>query len=164
MAVEGMDRLRARFRALPKEIRQAVRDEMERAAEDYVALMRRLAPRGKSGKLAASIGWTWGDAPSGAIVVQQMYGDGPTNIDMRITIFAGSDEVFYARFVEFGTRAHALALNASVERGKRQDQGGWHPGATAQPFFFPAVRAKKRTTTRRINATAVKAARRIWGG
>lgn len=144
MTVEGMDRLRARFRALPKVVRGAVRDEMERIATAWVAQMRRLAPK-DTGELAASIGWTWGAAPSGSIAVGQVGGGAN-----RITIYAGNDATMVtnsrgirfqkAKLQEFGTKA-----------------------MPANPFFFPVIRGGKRTTTRRINAAAVKAARQIWG-
>lgn len=164
MTVEGMDRLRAKFRALPDAIRAAVRDEMEKMATEYVAQMRRLAPK-DSGALAASIGWTWGAAPKGTIAIGGVAGPGGDD-GFRITIYAGGNgpggDAFYARWVEFGTRPHSVTKSASLSRGSRQGRK-LHPGAPAQPFFWPVIRAGGRNRTRRINTAARKAAQQIWG-
>lgn len=71
---------------------------------------------------------------------------------MTITIYAGDEKAFYARWVEFGTAAH--------ENGGRF-QGTDHPGTVAQPFFFPAYRAHKKTVIagmRKAIRSAVKQA------
>lgn len=117
---------------------------MEKAAEDTVQLMRRLVPV-DSGALRDSIGWTWGDAPKGALVL----GRSKNAIDgLSITIYAGSrdkslgdHDAFYARFVEFGTEAH-------IAGGKFV--GAKIPAIAAQPFFFPAWRIKKRSNKNRM--------------
>ncbi len=38
-----------------------------------------------------------------------------------------------------------LAKGADISRRKRQGSGVQHPGARAQPFFFPTVRARKKS-------------------
>jgi len=143
MAVEGLAALRQRFKRLPEAVRLAVRAEMELIAQQMVAQMRRLAPRDQ-GELAASIGWTWGAAPDGAIAIASV-GDG----EMRITIYAGNDrtKVFNSRGVAF-------------QNAKLQEFGT--KAMPASPFFFPVVRAQRRGARSRITRAATKAARQIW--
>lgn len=81
---------------------------------------------------------------------------------LQIKIYAGSRDAFYARFVEFGTQPHSLARNASVERGKRQSTGAGHPGTAAQPFFFPAWKAKRAEYRKRIRTRVQAAIREAW--
>lgn len=165
MAIEGLDAFQRRLEQLPARAVASLRSEMEKSAEKIVETMRRLVPV-DDGALRASISWTWGAPPGGAIALASVVSGGhaagasPTDTKVRgsakraianieigaITIFAGNDEAFYARWVEFGTRAHSLFRNASVERGKRQDLGAMHPGARAEPFFFPAFRMHSRST------------------
>lgn len=145
MAVEGMDKLRARFRALPEQVQAAVRDEMERIAGEWVAQMRRLAPK-DSGELAASIDWTWGAPPAGSIAVGSVGGGGAN----RITIYAGNE-----RTIVRNSRGIAF------QKAKLQEFGT--KAMPASPYFFPVIRAGKRTTTSRINRAAVKAAQQVWG-
>lgn len=141
--VDGLDRLRTKLtRKIPDRVRHHMKQSMAQYAGKVVASMESFAPE-KSGALMNSIGWTWGDAPKGSLTVATLNGN---NSDLKITIYAGDEEAFYARFVEFGTQAHSLATNASVSRGKRQGQGGMHPGAEAHPFFYVGWRLNKRRT------------------
>lgn len=153
--VEVSPEFRARLNRVSSRMRLAAADAMEKGADELVEAMKRLAPV-DSGALRDSIGWTWGDAPKGAMVIDS-FDSGRETADMRITIYAGGKEAFYARFVEFGTRPHSLARNASVKRGLRQDQGARHPGTAAQPFFFPAYRAQRRRIRARITREIRKA-------
>lgn len=157
-AVQGMADLERRFDALPEAVREAVRVEVGRLADEMVARMRSLAPR-RYGVLAESIDWTWGiKAPVKATSVGHV-----TVGPVAATIYVAK-AAFYARFVEFGTRPHAIGRNASVARGLRQT-GKLHPGAQAEPFFFPVVRlvASGGKAQRRVNAAARKAAAKTWG-
>lgn len=115
---------------------------MARAADEIVAMMKSLVPVDK-GTLRDSIGWTWGQAPEGSIVIGALKGAGVGG-DLTITIFAGGKDAYYVRWVEFGTQAHSLATNASVARGKKQDKGTKHGGTSAQPFFYVSWRAANR--------------------
>jgi HK97 gp10 family phage protein len=143
MAVEGLEAARAKMRALPVEVQAAVRSEMERIAEEMVIAMRAACPK-DSGELATSIGWTWGQAPSGSLTVTTFGTD-----DFSLTIFAGSSatEVTNSR----GARFQKAKL---LEFGTKE--------MAAQPYFFPVIRAYKRSVTRRINAAGRKAAKAVW--
>ena len=113
-------RLRARLAKVPDVARQAAAAEMEICAQEIVDAMKAAVPV-DSGKLRDSINWTWGDVPAGTFVIADIRGGknkGDQYATLRIKIYAGSREAFYARFVEFGT-AH---------------------GVRAQPFFFSSYK------------------------
>lgn len=93
----GLAALRRKLDAIPKAAKAAVEQSMEKSAQEIVDLARRLCPVDQ-GTLRDSIGWTWGNAPAGSMVLASTKG-----AVLRITIFAGNDEAFYARWVEFGT-------------------------------------------------------------
>ena len=158
-------RIAAKLKQIPDVAVQAARQAMEEGAEEICAMMRSLARRGDTGALQASIGWTWGEIPAGSFMIDEIR-TGPRQGDqyatLRLKIYAGSKDAFYARFVEFGTRPHALARNASVDRGKRQGQGGAHPGTPARPFFYPSWK-KMRAAYRNDIRNRVRAAiRKAW--
>ncbi|MEI4482231.1 MULTISPECIES: HK97-gp10 family putative phage morphogenesis protein [unclassified Phyllobacterium] len=132
MAISGLKRLNKKFALLPKVARDAIRDAMAKSADEIVALMKSLVPK-DSGELVESIGWTWDKAPDGSVVVAVA-----TASDMTITIYAGSDAAYYARWVEFGTQKKS-----------------------AQPFFFVAYRALRKRTKSRISRATTKAARKV---
>ena len=104
--------------------------EARRGAEELVAMMKRLAPI-DTGDLQMSISWTWGAAPKGSVVLAKSE---PDSKGMRITIFAGSKEAFYARWQEFGTTE-----------------------MPANPFFFPSWRALRKRIRSRIVRNMKKA-------
>ncbi|WP_372570364.1 HK97-gp10 family putative phage morphogenesis protein [Ruegeria jejuensis] len=131
--VEGLDKLNRRWKAIPERVKVNVRATMEDLANDIVEEMWSRAPY-DDGVLQASIGWTWGEAPAGALTIGTV--GGREFGTMRITIFAGGGEAFYARFQEFGT----------VEMA-------------ANPFFFPVWRAHRRGVKGRISRAISKAIR-----
>lgn len=130
--VQGLDRLNARFNAIPKRVRDAAEKELERSAAEIVATMKRFASRGRTGKMADSIGWTWGDVPAGTMKVGSV--GGKVYGSLSITIYAGGKEAFYATFQEFGTKE-----------------------MRAHPFFFPAWRAHKKKVNARLKRAMTKA-------
>ena len=156
-SVEGMTGLQARFRALPVEVRRAVRAEMERIAAEIVAQMRRLAPR-DTGRLAQSIGWTWGSPPDGSIAVTSIDGA----VGDKLTIYAGGEatrEVYVPPKVE--GRIYQPGAGGTTDYAVWQEFGTVK--MQANPFFWPSIRAARRSINRRLNAAAVKAARKAWG-
>ena len=113
-------RLRARLAKIPDIAREAAAAAMEECAAEIVAEMKLLVPV-DSGDLRDSIGWTWGDIPAGSFMIDEIRSGknaGQQYATLRIKIYAGSREAFYARFIEFGTRT----------------------GVRAQPFFFAAYK------------------------
>lgn len=126
--ISGMRELRKKIQALPTEIMGELRGEMEKSANELVAMMKSLAPIGYSGELHDSIGWTWGDPPEGSLVFSQAAGPN----DLRLTIYAGNKIAYYVRWVEFGTVL-----------------------MQAHPFFYPSWRALRKKFKGR-NSKAVK--------
>ncbi|TMV48534.1 HK97 gp10 family phage protein [Thioclava sp. BHET1] len=154
----GLSSFQRRLRALPAAVRASVRPAMERSAEEICQLARSLCPVDQ-GDLKASIGWTWGNAPAGSMVLGSV-GKGAA---LSITIYAGNDEAYYARWVEFGTQAGITGQRVSgAGAGNKQSSKGrkslrTHPGTSAQPFFFPAYRLGKKKAVARINRAVSKA-------
>lgn len=130
--VDGLDKFNARWRKIPKAARVNVRAAMEDLANDIVEEMWSRAPHGATGVLGASIGWTWGEAPKGSLTIGTV--GGREYGALRITIYAGGGDAFYARFQEFGTVK-----------------------MPANPFFFPVWRARKRRVKGRISRAISKA-------
>lgn len=145
--LKGLPNLKRKLIRLKEQTAAEVRPAMERAADQIVASMKNLVPV-DDGTLRDSIGWTWGDAPKRSFSVSTQIGSN------KLTIFAGSEKAYYARWVEFGTAAHEAG-------GKFK--GAQNPGARAQPFFFPSYRANRRqvkTMIRKAIRDAVKKAAR----
>ena len=108
---------------------------MEKGAEEIVQLMRQWVPK-DSGAGAASINWTWGEAPKGAMTLGTYKGNARGSL--QITIYAGGQtplgDAFYLRFQEFGT----VKMRAN-------------------PFFYPAFRARRIRAKSRITRAINKA-------
>lgn len=149
--IQGLERLKRKLKMLPLKVKERIQEAMEKSAEDIVTMMKNLVPK-DSGSLAESIGWTWGKAPKGALTV--ITATGPAE-DLLLTIYAGNEAAYYARWVEFGTNAH--------EQGGKF-AGSEHPGTAAQPFFFPAFRALRRRAKGRITRSITKAAKEVAAG
>ena len=129
-------RLRARLAKVPDIAREAAASAMEECAAEIVAEMKMLAPV-DSGDLRDSIGWTWGDIPAGSFMIDEIRSGknaGQQYATLRIKIYAGSREAFYARFIEFGTKT----------------------GVRAQPFFYVIWRKEKAKFRARIRAAIRK--------
>lgn len=151
--VEGIPGFQRKFgKTVPLKIIFEVSAAMEKAAENIVADMKRNVPvyagpeevRSDGspiikGALRDSIGWTWGNAPKGAMVLAQSKARAG-NTFLKITIYAGGKGVggdaFYARWVEFGTAR-------------------WK----GHPFFFFTYRGHKRRAKTGISRALNKAIR-----
>lgn len=129
--VKNLAKFQRRMRAIPLSVRLELVKQLEKEAEKVVKLMKAFAPKGTTLQLLESIGWTWGDAPAGAISVGKVASNEYDKI--AITIYAGGGDAFYAKFQEFGTVKMA-----------------------ANPFFFPTYRAEKR----RMRANIKRAVKR----
>jgi HK97 gp10 family phage protein len=135
--MEGKEALRAKLRALPDAIKAQIAAALEAGAQEIVRLAQSLVPIDQ-GDLRKSIGYTFGAAPKGSVVLAQSSGE---QSDLRITIYAGDSDAFYARWIDFGTQK-----------------------MRARPFFFPAYRANKRRVRSRITRAVNKAARTVAKG
>ncbi|MBJ6986941.1 HK97-gp10 family putative phage morphogenesis protein [Devosia sp. MC521] len=152
--IQGLESLKRKLRAFPKAVESEIRKAMEQSANEIVALAKSLAPV-DSGDLQMSISWTWGEAPKGAIVLGRVKSGATATGNMKITVFAGGGDAYYARMIEFGTAPH---LNGGRFAGSK------HPGSAAQPFFYPAYRAVRKRAKGRVTRAVNKAAKRIAAG
>lgn len=152
--VKGVTELNKALTAIPKRVELRARAAMEKSAEELVEMMKRLVPVSKpnGGDLRDSIGWTWGNAPAGAKVLTQTE---PDARGLKITVYAGSAKAYYAAFVEFGTAPHNVAAGGGNKSFSGVANG--HPGARAQPFFFPSYRALKKRIQSRVKREMKKA-------
>jgi Bacteriophage protein of unknown function (DUF646). len=149
--VIGAEGLKRKMRAFPLRARQEIARAMEQNAEEIVKLAKFLAPV-DDGDLQMSIGWSWGGAPKGSMVLGEVRQEGRGAGNMVITIFAGNSTAYYARWVEFGTSAH-------VQGGMYA--GTQHPGTPARPFFFPSYRRLRKRSKARTSRAIRNAARAI---
>lgn len=145
----GLDRLQKKLRRLPQAAREEISKSMVQTANEVVALAKSLA---QSDRVRDSIGWTWGDAPKGTIAIGGV--SGPTG-DLKITIYAGSDEAFMARWEEFGTSPH-------VQGG--MFAGTLHPGTPARPYFYVSWRAKRKQARSRMTRAINRSAKKVAAG
>ena len=137
-------RIVAKLKQIPDVAVDAARQAMEEVAQEIVEAMRAAAPKGKTGRLRDSIGWTWGEVPAGSFVIDEIRSGknkGDQYATLRIKIYAGNREAFYARFQEFGTRSQP-----------------------AQPFFFSTWKAKRAEFRRRIRERVRKRIKEAFNG
>lgn len=151
--VLGIDRLRRKLKRLPELAREEISKAMEQSAAEIMAMAKSLVAVDQ-GDLRDSIGWTWGDAPKGSMTLGEVKG-GRGAGNLRITIYAGNDEAFYSRWVEFGTSPH-------INGGRFA--GSDNPGTAAQPFFYPSWRAGRKRAKGRVTRAITKSAKRAAAG
>lgn len=149
MAIQGLDRLQRKLKRLPVLAEQEIRKAMEAGAEEMATLAKSLAV---SDRVRESIGWTYGDAPKGAMVLGAVKSRSGS---IKITIYAGGGEAFMAWWEEFGTSPHT---NAGIFAGTQ------HPGTKARPYFFVSYRALRRRIKSRITRSITKSAKRAAAG
>lgn len=131
MANPALARINRRLvRTIPAKAKQAARVALEASATEIVTAMKHRAPV-ITGDLQMSISWTWGDAPKGAMTIGKSR---KSDNGLRITIYAGGGDEFYAWFVEFGTQ-----------------------NALPKQFFFPTWRQYRRKAKGRVSRAISKA-------
>ena len=144
MAADGA-RLARKMRRVSALLERHVTAAMESGAEEMVGAMRGFAPDW----LRPSIKWTWGDAPSGALVIDAL-GGGSEAQALKITIY--SDD-YRARWFEFGT-----GERVQKSTGRRVGR------ITAQPFFWPGYRLLRRRVRSSISRAVSRAFREAMAG
>lgn len=153
--------LKKKIEVLPNSVAMAVRQAMEEAAQTMVEKMQNLVPV-DSGDLKDSIGWSWGSAPDRAMAITSLGGPEDKS-DMRIVIYAGSEKAYYAKWVEFGTKARAPGKYHTEGSNHARNAGAHgHRATHARPFFWPTWRLEKKRIrarmARKINAAIKKLA------
>jgi HK97 gp10 family phage protein len=153
--VEGLDRLNARFNAIPKRVRDAAEKELERIAAEIVDTMKRFAPV-DTGALRESIGWTWGDAPEGALKIGKV--GGREYGSLSITIYAGGAENTGRRQARSsGTRRRDWKRGTYFDVDVAIFQEFGTSKMRANPFFYPAWRANRKKAKARLTRAINKA-------
>lgn len=129
---QGLESLKRKLDRLRKNAGPAVEAGLLNAGAIVTAEQKRLAPV-DDGDLQESIRY---DLARGA-----------KSGNRAVRIIGGDDKAFYARMVEFGTPPHKIAPKnrKALQTGDDAFAAGVdHPGAEAQPFFFPGYRATRR--------------------
>jgi hypothetical protein len=145
---QGRDKVRRKLRTLPDIVVQEVRSGLAIAAQDVVDMQKRLVAV-DDGDLRDSIRWQYGNE---ARTKYSQCGRGVKDaLSVRIT--AGNTKVRYAHLVEFGAAPH---IAGGIF------EGASHPGAAAQPFFYPAYRARKKAAVSRIKRSMRRGAKKAF--
>lgn len=161
--IVGLNSLKKKFDRLPDALRQQIMTAMEKSADEICAMMRTLVPKGETKALYDSIDWTWGSAPMGSMTLASV-ANGSKEGNLTITIYAGDDDAFYARWVEFGTGKHSVARGGGTKAGQASFASGGgigHPGSKAQPFFYVSYRANRKRAKSRISRATTAAAKKV---
>ncbi len=145
----GKDKLNRKLKILPDAFMAVAEKSLGEAADAIVKSMKAVVPVDQ-GELRDSIGWTFGEPPKGSATFYKT--KAPKGLNLRLTIFAGNDEAFYARWREFGVLPF---INGGIFKGTK------NPGSAAQPFFYPAWRANKKKVKSRMTRSFNKEAKRI---
>lgn len=165
--VKGLDRLKRQIASLPRlqveEVGLALDEGSEQLSGAIAGACR------DDEKLSASVGWARGEAPKNAKLKSAKFTAAQavkSKAGLFRTIFAGDDNAFWARWRENGTAPHLLTKDADSssnsweQRRIRKRGGAMHPGARAQPFFFPSIRAWKKPMKARVAKASRVAAKR----
>jgi len=144
--IAGLAELEARLDALPGKVIQRIdRSALRKGAKVIADLARAKCPK-DSGALQASIRVSTRTAKNGHVIgvpEARIYAGNKPLTAKKQAKFAlrGKDDVFYAYWVEFGTKAHII----SAQPGSALAVPGGHPvakvvnpGAVAKPFMRPA--------------------------
>jgi len=148
---QRVGQLKDKLNAIPLSIRDQMSDALAGSAADLVALQKRLAPNiDDGGELETSIRWDWAGRNSDSSGLREgrsadIAAKGEMYLAVNVT--AGNKRAWYARFFEFGTRPFT---------NKGRFAGTHNPGIRAQPYFYPAYRAKKKSIKSRLAAAARK--------
>jgi HK97 gp10 family phage protein len=149
MAIKGLNRLNRKLKRFPEAAIGEIRAAMEQSAAEIVAMAKSFV-RVDTGALRDSIGWTWGKAPDGAMVLGEVRaGRGAGNL--RITIFAGNELTMVAN------KRGQQFQNARIQEFGTKERPG-------QPYFYPAYRAIRKRVKSRVSRAVTKSAKRVAAG
>ena len=132
----GLKRFQERMRAIPKEVREAVKPALMKSGNELAGAMKALAPVDE-GDLRDSIEVT---GPGEQTPPYSQPGGSATVPENAVAVTAGNSDVRYPHLVEYGTTK-----------------------APAQAFFWPAFRSNRKRSTNRIKRAISKAVKNNWG-
>ncbi|MEZ0212438.1 MAG: HK97-gp10 family putative phage morphogenesis protein [Xanthobacteraceae bacterium] len=159
----GLAKLERKLKRLPEAVKEEIKTAMAKQADNIVRLAKSLVPV-DSHDLQDSIGWTWGKVPKGSITIGKFVGS-KLGADLTLTIFAGNEAAYYARWVEFGTAATGFVASRENRKYKsvvvmtRELQP--HAATPAQPFFYPAYKANRKSAKAAIRRAINSAAKKV---
>jgi len=148
MTLKNRDKFLKKMAAIQGLPRERMKIALRKSAEEISAMQKRLVPV-DSGDLRNSIGYTFGAYRAANANVRGTRSGGDGDPDLTVILHAGDAKAFYAAFIEYG-------VSGPYEIGGKF-AGATHPGFTAQPFFYPAVRVNRRKTLARIRRAGRKA-------
>ncbi len=148
MTLQNREKLLKKLAAIQGAPREAMKAALTQNAVEITDMQKRLAPV-DSGDLRNSIGYTFGEYRAANANVRGVSGGGGGDPDLSVTIHAGDEKAFYARWLEFGV-SKSWTIGGKFE-------GAAHPGFSAEPYFFPAWRALKRRSKSRLTRAMRKA-------
>jgi len=165
-SVTGRDRLIRQLLALPLEQIKAAREALGAGAAEIAEAVARAAPRDE-GDLAESVDWYFigkrnGKRPSGVLGATSDPNDVVQQAGLAVTVEAGNERVFWARWVEFGTAASPAKPakpHGGFWRARARKALKAHAATQPQPFFYPTVRALRRRAKSRVVRSASRAAK-----
>lgn len=162
--VLNLARLERKLARLPEAVTAEIRKEMERVADDIMRMAKSLVQVGDTGDLRDSIGWTWGAPPRGALTLGKV-ASSALGKRLTLTIYAGDEAAFYARWVEFGTAPHNIAKGGGTKGFTKSGKAGKpFPGARPYPFFYPSYRANRKSAKSAIRKAVRAGAKKVAAG
>lgn len=138
--IKGLAELQAALDQLPVQIEKKLMRGALRAGQKVVLEQARGIVHSVSGDLAASMRISTGIKGS----------------TVYASVKVGNKKSFYARWVEFGTKAHQIKAKGagSIVFGGIFSKSVHHPGAKAKPFMRPALDAAAQNGSAAFQAVA----------
>lgn len=128
-----------KMRRMPDLLRQEVAKAARRNAEHFADALRR----------------NYADDPDLAGTVDAYELKGTFGVVWGVSV--GSHDVFHVRWREFGTAAGDRVYRTGARKGTVMK----HPGADAQPTFFPTYRLNRKSYRSRMRSASTRAAKKL---
>lgn len=149
--IDGLAELNALLETLPANIQGKVMRGALRAGQSVIlAYAKQRVPVGPT---SAENERMWG-AYAGALRDSLKISTRLKNGVASASLTAGNKKAFYARFVEFGTKAHTIKSKTGKVLSFNGKEVPWvhHPGAKPQPFMRVAVDSQARAAVEAVAA------------
>ncbi len=147
----ALRRLGTKFERLPREMTAAAVKAQEAAAERIVRRQKSLAPKDR-GNLVDAIMW---ETEPGTVSTRVFVNYSKTN---------GKPRAPHGHLVEFGAAPHVIESEKPMGVQGKFGHRVEHPGAPAQPFFYPGYRAERSESKREIRKALQEAAQKVARG
>lgn len=139
MNSSALDRHAKKMRRMPQLLREEVAKAAQRNAEHLADALRR----------------NYGDDADLAATVDAYEVKGTFSTVWAVSV--GNNDVFYARWREFGTAAGDRVYRSGPRKGTVMK----HPGADAQPTFYPTYRLNRKSYRSRLRSASTRAAKKL---